>query len=177
MTELLLLCAGLLLINHPVPFAIVVAFAALNRETGILLPIAWMLWHLPSLKQRQGLGWPVLHFGLWLAVFVGVRLIVGSRPPMYTFETTLATNLETLPRTLMNVFFILPITVFMFWGWHRAVPELKRLAVIIPFYFAMITVFALWNEVRLVLSFVPFAMPFFLESLKPLLDYKVERNS
>lgn len=167
MTELLLLCAGLLLIKRPVPFAIVVILASLNRETAVLLPVAWFLWHFPTLKQGHGWQWPLLYFAIWAILFVGLRLVIGSRPPMFTFEETLSANIETLPRTLINAFFILPTTIFMFWGWRASSPELKRLAVIIPLYVGICAVFALWNEVRLVLSLVPFTMPFFIKALEP----------
>jgi hypothetical protein len=143
--------------------ALLVAVAALNRETGVFLVLLYAAAR-PLSKQR----WiaTLAYAGIWLTVFIGVRLYAGDSGRYWTIAKVFSSNLSQLWLTAFNVAALLGV----FWwfaaaGFRRAPLFAQRVAVVIPVYLAVIAVWGIWWEVRLLLPLMPLLLPLALAFL------------
>jgi hypothetical protein len=143
--------------------ALLVAVAALNRETGIFLVVFYAVAR-PLNKQR--LMTTLAYAGIWLAVFVGVRLYAGDASRYWTIAKVFNSNLSQPWLAAFNIAALFGV----FWwfaaaGVRRAPPFVQRVASVIPAYVAVIAVWGIWREVRLLLPLVPLMLPLALSFL------------
>lgn len=152
-------------IRHLLPLTVL---AALNKETSILIPLLPLAGAL-SLKRPWRLPRPELRvaawgLGLWLLVFVGIRLATGwewfaketDRPGWYFFFFNTQDDPEAW-RQLYTTFGVLP---FICLAYLRRLPRVLQgfLWLVAPIWFLVHLVMAIWAETRQLL--VPMALVF-----------------
>lgn len=164
------LAAALLYKRKLFPFAVLVFAAALNRETSILLPFLYLF----TLARRDRAGKSLLVFAIFCALWCGgyllVRGIQGDAPHIYALSAILEKNLS--PKylgfmTLNLLLFLGFVWMFAIRGFGTAPPFIKRLALFVPLYLALVLVFGVWKEVRLLMPIYPVAIPAALSFLFP----------
>ncbi len=152
-----------------------VALAALNRETAVFIPLAFMLViDMKTLLEARGSScWkPIVLFGglflIWAVVFWGTRHYLGSAAPVETIEQLLTWNTteDSLFLTFANGSrFLGGFWVFALFGLKYAPRFIRRLALIIPLYLIAILVWGVWYEVRLIMPLYPVLVPLGLSFL------------
>lgn len=157
--------------------ASLVLLAAINRETAVFIPLAFLLTiDVRSLLNAKSVTeWkPFLLFcGLfliWAAVFFGLRYFLGSASHSDTIEGLLAQNTKSISLFFMIVngtLFLGGLWVFAFLGFRFAPSFIKRVALIIPLYLITIMVWGVWKEVRLLMPLYPVLVALGLSFLYP----------
>lgn len=169
--EVLFLVAGLFLLLNKrdgLAFAALVVVATLNRETGILLPIAYAALNYTRWRDWRVVMKLLVFGGLWACIFVGLRVILGAAPDMITIEQIARANLGggwNTSEALLNNAFLIPIWFAALVGWRSAPAPLKRLSLAGLPYLGLLAVFALWDETRLLLPLIVLWMPLALRWL------------
>jgi hypothetical protein len=143
--------------------ALLVAIAAMNRETGVFLVLFYAAAR-PLNTQR--LMTTLAYAGIWVAVFIGVRLYAGDGGRYWTVAKVFSSNLSNPLLAIFNVAALLGV----FWwfaaaGFRRAPPFVQRVAMVIPAYVAVVAVWGIWWEVRLLLPLLPLLLPLALSFL------------
>jgi len=168
----------LLLYRHMyIVFGIVIALATLNRETGILLALAYPVVNLFLPADRRTTAsassrrlWLSLIFLLiWATIYAGLRLTLGNVAHIHDLAYLWHNNLQRIASTLtyMMLFFGLA-WVFAIAGIKRAPFFVRRtLWLIVPFA-ALFLVFGNWYEVRLLMTLYPLLLPPLLAYFAPL---------
>lgn len=177
--EVVFLCVGLVLLYRQprywtLAFALVVLIASFNRETALLLPLAYATTQLARWRE-VGYWLRGLLFGsIWAVVFVGLRLTLGTGVDDVPIAEAWRLNTLGLWHTQEAVFknlFFLPIWVLYIDQIRRAPAFLKRLVPVALVYLMLFLVFAFWNEVRLLLPLLVFTFPVALSVVKlPILE-------
>jgi len=160
--EVVFLClAGTLLVRQPrrwrAGYALLVILATLNRETGLLLPLAYL-----ATQGRCEWRWGALLLALWGLIFVGLRWAFGSAADNLSIGATFALNTGGGQHTqdaLFNHAFFVPIWVMVIRHVRAAPIMLKRLGWVAAVYLALVAVFGLWDEVRLLLPLLVLWLP------------------
>jgi hypothetical protein len=153
-----------------------VILAALNRETAVFIPLAFLLanTNLPAFfrnrahADKKALLWFGAYLLTWLVIFAGLRWVQSAAPSLRTLGELLAKNTQpvNLARTLVNWALILgPFWLFAALGWRKAPDFLKQVSWITPLYLATIAVWGVWYEVRLLLPLYPILIPLGLSYL------------
>jgi hypothetical protein len=158
--SLALLC---ILRDRRVLLALLVAVASLTRETGVFLVLLYAVARPPN---RQRLITTLAYAAIWLTVFAGVRLYAGEEGRYWTVDKIWMSNLSEPWETAFNVAALLGV----FWwfaaaGVRHAPPFTRRVAIVIPAYLAVVGVWGIWREVRLLLPIVPLLLPLALSFL------------
>ncbi len=157
-------------------YGLLIILATLNRETGVLLVLAFAAIHFPRWRERRIQVWTIVYGGLWAAVYVGLRLWRGPAPELESLAVLLDKNLHSwmLPEAISNHFYFLPLYLSVFLMWRKLSPELRRLIifVVVP-YLALTAIFGGWNEVRLLMPVMPFLTVCFILALYQLSRQKV----
>ena len=172
--EIIILYSGLLWLlsgRAGVVFAALVVVGTLNRETALLLPLAYIALHLSEWKQPRVLVQAFSFFALWAAVFVGVRLIIGPVPDQITVAQVFAANTSSpwhMSQAAVNHGVLVALWALVAVGVRGADRRLQRLALIGLPYLGLLAVFALWNETRLLLPLFALWMPLALRALEKL---------
>jgi hypothetical protein len=143
--------------------ALLVAIAAMNRETGVFLVLCYAVAR-PLSQQR--LMTTLAYAGIWLAVFIGERLYAGDGGRYWTVDKIFSSNLSNPWLAVFNVATLLGV----FWwfaaaGFRRAPPFVQRVATVIPVYAAVVAIWGIWWEVRLLLPLMPLLLPLALSFL------------
>lgn len=162
------LLAGLLILQRRFLWIIpLTALAALNRETSGLIPfllLAVGLFALPRPSRRRTLPIFAAAFGLYLAIFFGLRLAYGAQTPILPYGHTAGLDLlgynllrpVTWSR-LVATFSIIPLVALI--GWRRWTPHLRLFFwALVPVWLGVHAVAAVLAETRLLL--VPQALVF-----------------
>lgn len=140
--------------------AFIILISSLNRETGIVLCLAYLLAHI-SLRRPFLAGkhimWGLGYFVIWAVVFIGLRLWLGFVP-----QLSLA---EIIQRNLMPSALVLAgVNLFLFLGalWilvyhgYKTSPDFIRNAWrVVPVYLVFFLVFGIWQEIRLLSTLYP----------------------
>lgn len=173
--EVICLCVGLLLLRTqprgwtPL-FALVIVVGTLNRETAVLLPLAYAVTQVDH-RRRAGYGWRLALFGAtWAGVYAALRLSLGAAPDSVTVAETWTLNTgggwHMVMAVLKHALFV-PLWIAYAVHVRTAPPFLKRLLLVIIVYLALFAVFALWHEVRLLLPVLVLSLPVILQPTTP----------
>ncbi|MGC8787517.1 MAG: hypothetical protein ACP5Q1_08860 [Anaerolineae bacterium] len=164
---LLLICKGRYLALCPLT-----ALAALTRETAYLIPLALLMtsvdFHHP--RGRRALIWFGICGGIWLSIFVGLRLRLGQAPYVLTLKEIWLWNLQPphpMETILHGSLFLGVAWVFALLGYKHAPPFCKRAALIAVPHIFTIMVWGVWYEVRLLMPLYAVLMPLSLSFLYP----------
>jgi hypothetical protein len=149
--------------------------AALNKETAILIPLAFLLTmdpagptSTPRLPEWRPI---VLLAGLliaWAGVFGGLRYGLGHSSLVSRIPGIFERNL--LPANLMLTavhasLFLGGLWIFAVAGIRHAPPFIRRVAPIVPIYLLFVAVWGVWYEVRVLMSLYPVLVPLGLSFL------------
>ena len=156
--------------------ALVVALASLNRETGIFIPLAFLIAapranggddpRRPSRKKAALLL--AGYTAIWAAAFFGLRLVLGEAPSVETVGGLLAKNTigPALLRTAVHVALLFgAFWIFAAAGFRRAPAFVKRTALLVPPYLVVVILWGIWYEVRLLLPLNAIVIPLGLSFL------------
>lgn len=162
------LLAGLLILQQRFLWIIpLTALAALNRETSGLIPFLLLvvaLFALPRPSRRRTLLIFAAAFGLYLAIFTGLRLAYGAQTPILPYGHTAGLDLlgynllrpVTWSR-LVATFSIIPLVALI--GWSRWSQPLRLFFwALVPVWLGVHALAAVLAETRLLL--VPQALVF-----------------
>ncbi|MCC6905981.1 MAG: hypothetical protein IT326_09075 [Anaerolineae bacterium] len=173
---LLALALALLVRKRYALFVLVTALMTLNRETGLLAPLAFTVTMFPPglilrrrvPRLRPAVWWLSGAWLAWLVIFTGLRLIRGAAPLIDSIETILAANLDpaNTSRLLINNLLVFGLAwIFALAGLRRAPGFLRRVAWIALPYAGLVLVFNRWWEVRLWMTLYPLVIPLALSAL------------
>lgn len=171
--EVILLCGGLLwLLNRRdgVVFAALIALATLNRETGVLLVLAYGAVHLSRWRERPFQIKLLLYGALWAGIYLGLRLWRGAAPDMVSLQGGLNANLGDAwvsSEALINNAVLIPVWLAAWQGFRHAPRDLRRIALVGVPYLLLLIPFALWNETRLLLPLFALWLPLALIGFAP----------
>jgi hypothetical protein len=150
--------------------------AALNRETGVFLPLALLLASLDaplsvslaalrSAASRRETRLAFAYVVLSTAIFIGLRFVRGSAPPADELGAVIARNLD--PDNLLAAVMIL--FAFLGFGWFfavggvsRAPMFVRRVARVVPWYLVAFAVWGWWREARILTTLYPILIPLVL---------------
>lgn len=166
---LLFAAAALLLYkNKTALFAVLVAVGALTRETTVLLVPMYFFIFAGKDNYRSTALRSLLLLMMWSGIYMTVRNFQGSAPYVHQISDILSKNLEgrNLFIAAVNITLFMGIFwVFIFKGFYRAPPFIRRLALYVPFYMVLFLVFGVWKEVRLLMPLYPVLIPLGLSYL------------
>ena len=134
-------------------YALLVAIAALNRETAIVLVLAYVAFS-PGRWKR----WGILAL-IYAGITAGLHIGLGAAPHVLGFAGTLEYNLSTFSNALFVNLMILPLWILAALGYRRAPTLLKRLCWIALLYGGSVIVAAAWEESRLMMIMFPLVLP------------------
>ena len=144
-------------------FALLIAIAALNRETAIFM-VALFAVTRPVTKDT--IRYVAGYFAIWLAIFAGLRYLGGDAERYWTIDLVLRTNVSQLWLAAFNITLLLGVFwVFALLGLPRAPVFVRRSALIIPAYLAAVAIWGIWWEVRLLMPLYPLVLPLALSYL------------
>ena len=157
---------------------LVTAAASLNRETGIYLPVLYLLgiiefrW-IANRNYREliaGISRSAFLFLISLSILWLLRHSRGQGPPLSTIDEILRIN--TSPRGLILA--AVQWSLFLGAGWVLALQGIRyadeflcRQLLIIPLYLAPVLIFGIWKEVRLLLPLYPLFTALLLYRIDP----------
>lgn len=105
---------------------------------------------------------------MWFAVFIDLRLLLGSAPSSYPAAALWIQNTspESLARTAAALLFFLGPLVYMVPAGCRQAPDFVRLtAAMAPVHLVSYAVFGVWYETRLLMTLYPVFIPLVLAYL------------
>lgn len=144
-------------------FALLVAVATLNRETGIFMVALFAVTQpvtKATLKAVAG------YFSIWLVIFIELRFLGGDAERYWTLERVFRTNMSQLWLAAFNITVLLGVFwIFALLGLSRAPAFVRRSAIVIPAYLAAIAIWGIWWEVRLLMPLYPLLLPLALSYL------------
>jgi hypothetical protein len=150
---------GLLLIlrDRRILLGLLITVATLNRETAIFLVLLYAVTQPPTKKNLQ----TTLVFAvIWASVFAGVRSVAGPGERYWELERIWRTNISQPGLTLYNLTAFLGVMwLFAVAGFSRAPKFVRRTAAIVPVYIAVVAIWGIWWEVRLLMSLLPIVLP------------------
>ncbi len=140
--------------------AVIILISSLNRETGILLCLAYLLVHMsprrPLLTGRYIL-WGLGYLAIWAVVFIGLRLWLGIVPQLSMAEIIQRNlSLSALVFAAVNLFLFLGALWILVYHGYKTSPDFIRKAWrVVPIYFVFFLVFGIWQEIRLLSTLYP----------------------
>jgi len=144
--------------------------ASLNRETGILVPIAflWSLIHCRPVSSRHALS-GVVCLASSIGIFYGLRWYLGPADAAVTVGDVWSINssFEGLTSAATNVALFAGVAgwVLAIIGFRNTPPFVRRMSCVALLYGAMYLVWGIWYEVRLLMPLYPFLVPAMLSAL------------
>lgn len=153
-------------------FVLLVVVGTLNRETALLLPLAYAAVYVTEWRTRGYWLRGALFGGVWAAAFVGLRVWLGPAPeavdPAFAWALNTGNVSNATHRSvngILNNLLFLPIWLLYLSNWRYAPAPLKRLALPALVYAGMFLVFGVWDEVRLLLPLLVLTLPVALRGL------------
>ena len=148
------------------PLTILVALAALNRETAIFIPLLFFLpivknlikkiYPFPSLLKQLARGGILIT--IWLMIFLGLRIYFGPTDHIVNITELLQRNLAV--NNLLKSVFVVFIFGGLFWllilrGYFMAPDFIQTTAWILPIYILTIMLWGVWYETRVLMPMYP----------------------
>jgi hypothetical protein len=142
---------------------ILAVLASLNRETGILIPIALLFHEWRARTYGRRFVTAMAGVGLSILTIAALRLLLGPAPESITLDAVRDINLspEGLKAATTNVALFAGVTgwVLAAAGWRHAPPFVRQQAPIAWLYLPIVAVFGVWYEVRLLMPLYPLLIP------------------
>jgi hypothetical protein len=155
---------------------IVLIIATLNRETSCFIVMfyaaRWMVGRWPFFV-RKDLIWIGAYSLVWLAIFIELRLWLGSVVSVLTVSDMLAENttIAHIALTLGRaVLFMGAYWLVMYTGFGASSTLIKRAWIVVPIYLLAIGVFGIWREVRLLVPLYPILISTVIAQLRRMKD-------
>lgn len=150
--------------------AILVFVGTFNRETTLLLVGAYFLSWLPLPRFWQAFRpeyrkmwvWGIGLLGLWALVFGGLAWVYRDLPRTISVDGILAENLKpaNLMLTLRQwVLFLGVFWIFIGLGYRKSPSFVRRMSGLLLLYLVFLLPYALWFEVRLLMTVYPVLIP------------------
>lgn len=152
--------------RQTLPLAVAVLLGSLNRETAAFaVPIAAVMAWDREPRQRTA-GRTLLLTGLWLAGFLGVRMLVGQRPWSGSLSGLVHANLSHPSWwALAGAFLAIPGLAVL--GWRTSPPRERVLLVgLVTTYLPLQLAFGRIREIRLFLPVAVLTLPLLLRGLR-----------
>lgn len=135
-------------------FLLITIAASLNRSTGLFIPLFLLAVGWAS-KRRDGIRVGGIGTAISVVIYVGLRLIIGTRSRWSVFEIA-AFNVQVIEQSALYL-------LVMFGGWWGAMfsgarkrdPFRDGLLTVCLLYVAFLAVFGVWREVRLLMPVYP----------------------
>jgi hypothetical protein len=154
--------------------------AALNRETGLIIPLLLCATSLAPGRRNGALGWCVSALAAWAIVFFGLRWVLGGAAPYSSIPELWRSNTEPLHlvRAIVQVALFGGALWFLVPAGIRHAPQfVRRSALVVPPYLIGVLLFGMWYEVRLLIPLYPIVLPLALFALCRLVDPGAIRDS
>jgi len=106
---------------------------------------------------------------VWAVIFVGVRVWRGAAPDQVTAAAIFAANFGggwVTTEAMINHGVLIPLWLLAIVGLRQSTPTMKKIALIGVPYVALLGVFAMWNETRLLLPLMVVWMPLALRAIE-----------
>ncbi len=131
--------------------------ALLNRETSIFLLVAFVCIELP---RGPGLRFAIGSLAAWVAGYFAIHALVGYAPATFFVGTALEGNRANLWFSLWLNLLIIGIPLPLIWrGLERSSPFIRRAALALPAYLALLLVIGYWWEIRYWITALPIIVP------------------
>jgi hypothetical protein len=142
---------------------ILAVLASLNRETGILIPIALLVHEWRTRTYGRRFVTAMAGVGLSILTIAALRLSLGPAPESITLDAVRAINLspEGFTAAATNVALFAGVTgwVLAAAGWRDSPEFVRQQAWIAALYLPIVAVFGVWYEVRLLMPLYPLLIP------------------
>lgn len=161
MIEFALVVWSLILIEKRLIWQVmIVIIASLNRETAIVIPVLYYVYHWK--QEKTG-----LHYVLLLAVYGAVTLslhyALGNADHVLGLQGTFEYNLQNLADGLFTAFLLLPLGLLIIMRYRASTPLFKRFTWVSGWYLSAVLVGGAWGEsARLLLPVLPLVLPMVL---------------
>lgn len=159
--EVILLALALLAPRPGIRYALLVVIASLNRETGgLFLVLIFFGWNYGEIPLRRNLFWSGLYVVIWLAIFIGLRLVLGDAPYYSEIASRNTSDPRVTSEIILHNALLLPLWLLLFVGWSKGERPLRRAFIVMTLpYLVLLAFFAVWNEVRLWMPVFTVALP------------------
>ena len=161
-----LLLLGLVWIveRRTMPVVLLTIVATLNRETGVLIPVAWLI---DALAARPRFGRETTRalasVGASLAIVLGLHLAIGPGPSAATLAHIWSVNSSGYGflKAIVNATLFLGGAgwILAAYGFRRAPVFVRRLGWLAAVYVPVYLVGGIWYEVRLLMPLYPVLVP------------------
>lgn len=145
-------------------FYAVFLVAAVNRDTSAFISVAFLVLTL----RRDRLAWVCGHIALqaalWLAIKLGIQMLFAGNGGQGAFEIHWSETREMVGNLLHGRFYERPMRLLSSYGWlwtllpltvWKAPRHMKKLLLLIPPFYAIMAVVAVFDEVRIYNEMVP----------------------
>jgi hypothetical protein len=136
---------------------VVAGIAALNSEAALLVPLVALA---GGGATNRSVAAATVSAGVAVGVLLLIRLIVGGPWTSMSLDAIWQMNVANLPTAAVNVLLLLGgAWVLAVFGYSRSPVFLRRVAMVVPVYAAVVGVCGFWWDVRLLLSLYPLVVP------------------
>lgn len=153
--------AGLLLIHQRRLwlFAGLSLVGLMNRETSVFLILILFATAFPNYRSRE-MRFAIGTLAAWVGGFFLLHYVVGYRPSTFFLETALAGNRENAWfALLLNVLMVGIVSPLILRGMATGPRLIRRAALVLPLYFALLLVIGYWWEIRYWITAIPIVVP------------------
>jgi len=147
---------------------VTVLVGTLNKESAILLPIAWAAVTWGTLPRSQFIAAAGALLSAWLLPWLGLRAAFGNRP-YYTDFIMVSDNLFRPESYALPALLFGPLWILAFRGLRRGPRFLRMSALIIPLHVAVNFAVGIPDETRLFIALAPIIIPLALLPLQEFL--------
>ena len=142
-------------------FIPLVALAALNRETALLIPCIYLAYHGRGTWRKF-----VVLVLVWASVTALIHIGIGAYPHVLGLLGTFEWNISQLPNGILANLLLMPLAIVAIMGYKRTTSRFKRLAWVAAVYIGAMLVGGSWDEFqRLILPVLPLLLPTLITQL------------
>jgi hypothetical protein len=148
-------------------FAILSLIGLLNRETSIFLVLILAATAFPDVRSRE-MRFAIGTMTAWVAGFFLLHYFVGYRPSTFFLETALTGNRENAWfALLLNGLLIGIVSPLILRGMFTGPRLIRRAALVLPLYLALLLVIGYWWEIRYWITAIPIIVPALIAAVVP----------
>jgi hypothetical protein len=148
-------------------FAVLSLIGLLNRETSIFMVLILVATALPDVRGRD-MRFAIGTMAAWVGGFFLLHYFVGYRPSTFFLETALAGNRENAWfALLLNGLLIGIVSPLILRGMFTGPRLIRRAALVLPLYLALLLVIGYWWEIRYWITAIPIVVPALIAAAIP----------